>query len=333
MFNEHFGLCYLAAHELFDLASKMQMEVYISFYEIYQGQLFDLLRQKRKIVACEKDGVISILGLEEELVGCVEDLVDSVKRGLLTRVTGSTGANSQSSRSHAVLQYSLRPCRKGDVYGRISFIDLAGSERGADRANVSKQTKLEGSEINKSLLALKECIRAMDLDSTRIPFRQSKLTMVLRDSFLGNSRTCMIATVSPASSNVEHSLNTLRYADRMKEAQGSGDGGEVVVTSANSRMSMWSSEIKENIAAPKLAPKSSIPESNRQSRPVSRQSTPEKSNGWSVEPVSGIGATRTRLRKHLDELAGMIKSCTSPDMLDLLEEEIIGLKNAFNTLG
>jgi kinesin family protein 2/24 len=79
---------------------------------------------------------------------------------------------------------------------------------------VTVKERMEGSEINKSLLALKECIRALDLDSKHTPFRQSKLTQVLKDSFIGNSRTCMIATISPNISNSEHSLNTLRYADR-----------------------------------------------------------------------------------------------------------------------
>lgn len=74
--------------------------------------------------------------------------------------------------------------------------------------------RMEGAEINKSLLALKECIRALDQDKRHTPFRQSKLTQVLKDSFVGNSRTCMIATISPNQSNSEHTLNTLRYADR-----------------------------------------------------------------------------------------------------------------------
>lgn len=82
---------------------------------------------------------------------------------------------------------------------------------------------MEGAEINKSLLALKECIRALDQDKKHTPFRGSKLTQVLRDSFIGNSRTCMIATISPNNSNSEHTLNTLRYADRVKQLKGESD--------------------------------------------------------------------------------------------------------------
>jgi len=76
------------------------------------------------------------------------------------------------------------------------------------------QCRIEGAEINKSLLALKECIRALDNDQTHIPFRGSKLTEVLRDSFIGDSRTVMISCISPSSGSCEHTLNTLRYADR-----------------------------------------------------------------------------------------------------------------------
>ena len=78
--------------------------------------------------------------------------------------------------------------------------------------------RIEGAEINKSLLALKECIRALDNDQGHIPFRGSKLTEVLRDSFVGNSRTVMISCISPNSGSCEHTLNTLRYADRYRES-------------------------------------------------------------------------------------------------------------------
>ena len=93
---------------------------------------------------------------------------------------------------------------------KLSFIDLAGSERGADVSENGKQTRMEGAEINKSLLALKECIRALDKEHKHTPFRGSKLTQVLKDSFVGkNCRTVMIANISPTATNCQHTLNTL----------------------------------------------------------------------------------------------------------------------------
>eukprot|EP00759_Apiculatamorpha_spiralis_P004414 PhF_6_TR12608/c0_g2_i1/m.19905/K10393/KIF2_24, MCAK; kinesin family member 2/24 len=137
------------------------------------------------------------------------------------RAAGATGMNADSSRSHALLHINVK--QGGDkVFGRMTFIDLAGSERGADTLDSDRQTRMEGSEINKSLLALKECIRSLDQGHRHVPFRGSKLTAVLRDSFVGNSRTVMIGNVSPASCSCEHTLNTLRYADRVKELRKSG---------------------------------------------------------------------------------------------------------------
>ena len=102
----------------------------------------------------------------------------TISNGLLARTSGQTGANAESSRSHAILQMQLmhRTPQGVKPYGKISFIDLAGSEHGADTMNTNKQTKMDGAEINKSLLALKECIRALDLEKKHLPFRGSKLT-------------------------------------------------------------------------------------------------------------------------------------------------------------
>ncbi|KAI3769063.1 hypothetical protein L6452_00159 [Arctium lappa] len=105
---------------------------------------------------------------------------------------------------------------------KISFIDLADSERGTDTTDNDRQTRIKGAEINKSLLALKECIRVLDNDQLHIPFRGSKLTEVLRDSFVGNSRTVMISCISPNAGSCEHTLNTLRYVDRVKSLSKSG---------------------------------------------------------------------------------------------------------------
>ncbi|KAI7877785.1 kinesin-domain-containing protein [Lichtheimia hyalospora FSU 10163] len=235
MLDQKHGLYVLAARDIFNMLRTPEYQnltAWIGFYEIYQGQLYDLLNNRKKLFAREdgKQNVV-IVGLKEYVINNVNDLMQVFEYGSQARSTGSTGANSDSSRSHAILQILLKPLKsRKKIIGKLSFIDLAGSERGADRGDADAKTRMEGAEINKSLLALKECIRALDQDKRHTPFRQSKLTQVLKDSFVGNSRTCMIATISPNQSNSEHTLNTLRYADRVKELKGERDrrvlGGE-----------------------------------------------------------------------------------------------------------
>lgn len=155
----------------------------------------------------------------------VNEIMQVIGGGLQVRTSGVTGANADSSRSHAILQMQLKNINDSKRHGMMTFIDLAGSERGADTVDQNKQTRIDGAEINKSLLALKECIRALDLDKKHLPFRGSKLTQVLKDSFTGNSRTTMIANISPAVSACEHTLNTLRYTERVKELKKQQNGG------------------------------------------------------------------------------------------------------------
>ncbi|KAG0250446.1 Kinesin-like protein kif24 [Mortierella polycephala] len=226
MLDEKQGLYVLAARDIFvklRAPENSHLSVYIGFYEIYQGQLHDLLNNRKKLHARE-DGNNSVVvtGLKEYEIVNVEGLMQVFEYGNSARSTGRTNANADSSRSHAIMQLVLKDCSTKATVGKLSFIDLAGSERGADRGETDVKTRMEGAEINKSLLALKECIRALDQDKKHTPFRQSKLTQVLKDSFVGNSRTCMVATISPNNSNSEHTLNTLRYADRVKELKAEG---------------------------------------------------------------------------------------------------------------
>ncbi|XP_057956924.1 kinesin-like protein KIN-13A isoform X2 [Malania oleifera] len=216
-----------------------RFKLWLSYFEIYGGKLFDLLSDRKKLCMRE-DGrqQVCIVGLQEFEVSDVQIVKEFIERGNAARSTGSTGANEESSRSHAILQLAIKKhneikdskrnndgneSKGGKVVGKISFIDLAGSERGADTADNDRQARIEGAEINKSLLALKECIRALDNDQIHIPFRGSKLTEVLRDSFVGNSRTVMISCISPNAGSCEHTLNTLRYADRVKSLSKSGN--------------------------------------------------------------------------------------------------------------
>jgi len=212
------GLYACAAHDVFTRANQHGMSVYAAFYEIYGRKLFDLLNDKAPLVAREDGNAqIVICGLTEHPVADVADLLRIIASGSEGRAAGQTSANAESSRSHAVLQLEVRENPTQKTVGRISFIDLAGNERGSDTFNCDRKTRMEGAEINKSLLALKECIRALGQNKTHVPFRGSVLTEVLRDSFLGNSRTTMIATISGSSTNCEHSLNTLRYTQRVKD--------------------------------------------------------------------------------------------------------------------
>lgn len=247
-------------------------QVWISFYEIYASRLQDLLNRGAKL-ECREDAnsEVQIVGLTERLCEVEEDVLALIREGSSQRSTGVTGANDDSSRSHAVFQIELREPpssavvqdrntvvrnnllraasavssvsddNKGDEIGRLCFIDLAGSERGSDTASSTRQTRMEGAEINKSLLALKECIRAMDKKKDHTPFRGSKLTQVLKASFLGkNCKTVMIANISPASSNVEHTLNTLRYSDRVKELRRERSGtGTTVDGKMNARRATY----------------------------------------------------------------------------------------------
>jgi len=214
------GLYLLSCIDLFNFLKRKEysnLELWVSFYEIYCNKLFDLLNNKNVLQAREDGkGNICIVGLVEKHTKNIEELLDIIDYGLNSRTVGITGANLDSSRSHGILQIVIKTKDK-EVYSKISFIDLAGSERAVDTIDTNKRTKIDGAEINKSLLALKECIRALDLEKRHKPFRGSKLTLVLRDSFIGNCLTMMIANISPCLSCSEHTLNTLRYADRVKE--------------------------------------------------------------------------------------------------------------------
>ncbi|XP_019134170.2 kinesin-like protein KIF2A isoform X2 [Larimichthys crocea] len=216
------GIYALSARDVFLMIKKpnykkLDLQIFATFFEIYSGKVFDLLNRKAKLRVLE-DGKqqVQVVGLQEREVKCTEDVLKLIEVGNSCRTSGQTSANAHSSRSHAVFQIILR--RRGKMHGKFSLIDLAGNERGADTSSADRQTRLEGAEINKSLLALKECIRALGRNKPHTPFRASKLTQVLRDSFIGeNSRTCMIATISPGMASCENTLNTLRYANRVKE--------------------------------------------------------------------------------------------------------------------
>lgn len=223
------GLYLLAANDIFTLREQLglrHVSVGVSLFEIYMEKAYDLLNNRKECpVRVDEKNVVHIVGLSEQEIGNVDQLMNIIDFGQNCRITGKTSANEHSSRSHAILQIVFRNNQTRKSCGKMSFIDLAGNERAADTNSSNKQTMSDGAGINQSLLALKECklvllrsgIRDLDSGKDLVRFRSSKLTMVLKDSFVGNTKTIMFANISPVQSSCEQTMNTLRYADRVKE--------------------------------------------------------------------------------------------------------------------
>uniref|UniRef100_A0A667Y5K0 Kinesin-like protein KIF16B n=1 Tax=Myripristis murdjan TaxID=586833 RepID=A0A667Y5K0_9TELE len=209
----------------------------VSYLEIYNERVRDLLRRKStqtynlRVREHPKDGPY-VEDLSKHLVQNYSDVEELMEAGNINRTTASTGMNDVSSRSHAIFTINFTQAKfdaemPSETVSKIHLVDLAGSER-ADATGATGVRLKEGGNINKSLVTLGNVISALaDLTqdgvntnlkkkSVFVPYRDSVLTWLLKDSLGGNSKTIMIATVSPADVNYGETLSTLRYANRAK---------------------------------------------------------------------------------------------------------------------
>ncbi|VAI30721.1 unnamed protein product [Triticum turgidum subsp. durum] len=263
----HVGIIPRAMAALFDKIEKLKNQVdfqlRVSFIEILKEEVRDLLDPAT--VAAGKvengnghagklsvpgkppvqiregsNGVITLSGSTEVHVTTQKEMTTCLEQGSLSRATGSTNMNNQSSRSHAIFTITLEQMRKADpimasdgmpieemnddyLCAKLHLVDLAGSER-AKRTGSDGLRFKEGVHINRGLLALGNVISALGDEKKRkegahVPYRDSKLTRLLQDSLGGNSKTVMIACISPADINAEETLNTLKYANRARNIQ------------------------------------------------------------------------------------------------------------------
>ncbi|XP_053155302.1 kinesin-like protein KIF19 isoform X1 [Hemicordylus capensis] len=212
-------------HAIEETSNDMEYEVSMSYLEIYNEMIRDLLNPSLGYLDLREDskGIIQVAGITEVSTINAKEIMQLLMKGNKQRMQEPTAANRTSSRSHAVLQVTVR--QKSRVknimqevrVGRLFMIDLAGSERASQTQNRGQRMK-EGAHINRSLLALGNCINALsDRAGVKyVNYRDSKLTRLLKDSLGGNSRTVMIAHISPASNAFEESRSTLTYAERAK---------------------------------------------------------------------------------------------------------------------
>ena len=228
------GVIFLTMQELFERISERTedkvTEVSLSYLEIYNETIRDLLvpggSKSGLMLREDAKQAVSVAGLSSHHPQNVQEVMDMIMRGNEYRTMSPTEANATSSRSHAVLQINVsQKDRNADVnephtMATLSIIDLAGSERASATKNRGERL-IEGANINKSLLALGSCINALCDPRKRnhVPYRNSKLTRLLKFSLGGNCKTVMIVCVSPSSQHFDETQNTLRYANRAKNIQ------------------------------------------------------------------------------------------------------------------
>ncbi|CAK8534355.1 unnamed protein product [Lathyrus sativus] len=223
---ENPGVMVLAIKDLFSKIRTRSYDgnhvVHLSYLEVYNETVRDLISPGRPLVLREdKQGIVAA-GLTQYRAYSTDEVMALLQQGNRNRTTEPTRANETSSRSHAVLQvvveYRVRDAAMNIIHrvGKLSLIDLAGSER-ALATDQRTLRSLEGANINRSLLALSSCINALVEGKKHIPYRNSKLTQLLKDSLGGTCNTVMIANISPSILSFGETQNTLHWADRAKE--------------------------------------------------------------------------------------------------------------------
>ncbi|GJT02570.1 kinesin-like protein KIN-8A [Tanacetum coccineum] len=220
------GVMVLAIKDLFSKVRRRSCDgnhvVHLSYLEVYNETVRDLLSPGRPLVLREdKQGIIAA-GLTQYRAYSTDEVMVLLQQGNRNRTTEPTRANETSSRSHAILQVMVEYRVKDESnnvinrVGKLSLIDLAGSER-AIATDQRTLRSLEGANINRSLLALSSCINALVEGKKHVPYRNSKLTQLLKDSLGGACNTVMIANISPSNLSFSETQNTLHWADRAKE--------------------------------------------------------------------------------------------------------------------
>ena len=210
---------------IFDVVSQAKSNetflIRCCFYEIYNEEIRDLMTGRGQVQLKEtKEKGVFLDGLTEFRVGTEREVEQLMDKGNKNRSTGATEMNALSSRSHSIFQIVVECAtdtgEKDHIRaGKLFLVDLAGSER-ADKTGATGERLREGAKINQSLSALGNVIKRLVDRSEFIPYRESKLTHILKDSLGGNAKTLMICGLSPASSNFEETHSTLRYADQAK---------------------------------------------------------------------------------------------------------------------
>ena len=209
-----------ALHHEMRMRSSTQYTTTISMIEIYNDKIFDLLGNNLPVEARQNaEGEVILPSAVVQSVHSVEDMMNVLHRGDQARHVASTASNEHSSRSHMLFLLTVTGIDSANgqqSMGRLVLVDLAGSERVA-KTESTGQRLMEGQFINKSLSSLGDVIHALNNKHKHVPFRNSTLTFVLKDILKEGNKVLMIAQLSPAESNLQESLQSLEFANRVNK--------------------------------------------------------------------------------------------------------------------
>ncbi|XP_052881112.1 kinesin-like protein KIN-14L [Gossypium arboreum] len=230
------GINYLALNDLFEISNQrkdiISYEIQVQMVEIYNEQIRDLLSEDSsstkypfllnslEIRSCSNDNGLSLPGATLHTVKSTSDVLNLMKYGEVNRVVCSTAINNRSSRSHSILTVHVHgKYTSGNmIRSCLHLVDLAGSER-VDKSEVTGDRLKEAQHINKSLSCLGDVVTALAQKNSHIPYRNSKLTLLLQDSLGGHAKTLMFAHVSPEEDSFGETLSTLKFARRVSTVE------------------------------------------------------------------------------------------------------------------
>ena len=209
-----------ACRDIFELAeaSDSPLAVFLTYIELSGDRCKDMLNEAAPVkMLTDAEGEVHLRGVVEARATGHEELHRMIVAASKLRATAATGVHDQSSRSHALCRVTLRRADGVDgVHGSFTMVDLAGTERNQDSLHHDAKLRKETTEINRSLMALKDCVRERAQGAAHISFRKDKLTQLLKSCFtMPEAYTVVIATVSPSCSDTEHTLSTLQHSSQM----------------------------------------------------------------------------------------------------------------------
>nr|XP_045360617.1 kinesin-like protein KIF27 isoform X5 [Camelus bactrianus] len=291
------GIIPRAIQEIFQNISEnpsIDFNVKVSYIEVYKEDLRDLLELETSVkdlhIREDEKGNTVIVGAKECQVESADEVLSLLEMGNAARHTGTTQMNEHSSRSHAIFTISVCQVKKNieaaedgswyshrHIVSKFHFVDLAGSERVTKTGNTGERFK-ESIQINSGLLALGNVISALGdprRKSSHIPYRDAKITRLLKDSLGGSAKTLMITCVSPSSSDFDESLNSLKYANRARNIR---NKPTLNFSPESDRMDEMEFEIK--LLREALQSQQSV---SSQTSQMHREETPDKNKIHSLE--------------------------------------------------